>query len=227
MSLIIGFNVRDGIVVAGDRCTTIRENGITSHCFDSRKIVILNKRLVVLHCGDHFVTDNITAHEFLESCTDLITQDMDVTALPLAILSKYKTAGYRNDNIFLICGFDKNNDGFIYKVNVSKNSIEQTYGNKIFGGTWDGVYNIAAPILRSAKCDQISLLDAATLCKMAIETTGRSQLHCGIETTVSYTADIYVMHKSGNVKWFSGDAGFLVQEDQIKEEDILEETSYE
>ena len=55
VSLIIGFNVRDGIVVAADRCTTHRKNGVTSHNFDSRKIAVLDDRLVVLHCGDYFV----------------------------------------------------------------------------------------------------------------------------------------------------------------------------
>lgn len=211
MSLIIGFNVRDGIVVAADRCTTHHANQATSHSFDSRKIAVLDDRLVVLHCGDYFVTDNVSVHEFLESCVDLIVPDMDVTALPLAILSKYKDTGYRSDNMFFVCGFDKHNNGFIYKINVSRNSVEQVYGNREFGGTWAGVFNVATPILKQAVCDRISILDAAILCKLAIEATGKSQLHCGMEITVGDKADVYVMHKSGNVAWFSGDAGFLAQ----------------
>ena len=216
MSLIIGFNVRDGVVVAADRCTVTHTDQGTFHNFDSRKIIVLDDRLVVSHCGDHFVDDNISAHEFLESCADLIVPNMDVTALPLAILSKYKTAGYDRNNTFLVCGFDKNNNGFVYRIITSENSVEQICGNKEFGGAWCGINDIATPILKPAKHGQISLLDAAILCKLAIETTGRSQLYGGTKITVSYEADVYVMHKSGNVEWFSGDAGYLAQKDQKK-----------
>ena len=210
MSLIIGFNVRDGIVVAADRCTTHHSNGTTSHSFDSRKIVVLDERIVVLHCGDYFVSNNISAHEFLESCVDLIDKNADVTMLPLAILSKYKSAGYKSDNTFFVGGFDSENKGFIYQINVTKNSVEQVYGDGDFGGTWSGVSNVATPILKQAACSRISLMDTAILCKLAIDATGKSQLHCGIEITVGDKADVYVMHKNGTTHWFSGDAGFLV-----------------
>lgn len=211
MSLIIAFNVRDGLVVGADRCTTYHSNGTTSHGFDSRKIVILDDRLVVLHCGDYFVSNNVSAHEFLESCADLIVPDMDITALPLAILSKYKSAEYRSDNIFLVCGYDRKNEGFIYRIDTNKNSVTQISGNKEFGGVWSGVMNVATPILKEATCGKISLLDAAILCQLAITATGKSQLHCGIEITVGDKADVYIMHRSGNAKWFSGDAGFLTK----------------
>ena len=222
MSLIIGFNVRDGVVVASDRCTTHHENQTTSHNFDSRKIVVLDNRLVVLHSGDYFVSNNVTTHEFLESCADLIVPNMDVTALPLAILSKYKTAGYDRNNTFLVCGFDKNNNGFIYRIIASENSVEQICGNKNFDGVWVGIADVAAPILRKTACNRISILDAAILCKLAIEASGKAQFYGGKEITVGDKADVYVMHRSGNVEWFSGDAGYLAQKDQKKVDEVDE-----
>lgn len=209
MSLIVAFYVRDGLVLAADRCTTHHENGTTSHNFDSRKIVVLDDRLVVLHCGDYFVDNKTSAHEFLNSCVDLVRAD--ITTLPFDILSKYRSYRYQSDNTFLVCGFDKKNEGVIYRIDTRKNSVEPVYGNKNFGGIWFGITNVATPILKQASCDRISLLDAAILCKLAVETTGKSQLHCGIEITVGDKADIYVMHRSGTVKWFSGDAGFLAK----------------
>ena len=211
MSLIVAFNVRDGLVVAADRCTTHHENNTTSHSFDSRKIVILDETLAVLHCGDYFVSNNISAHEFLEDCVDLIVPDMDITALPLALLSKYKREGYQSHNTFFVCGFDKSKNGFIYSIDTDKNSVEQVYGNRKYGGTWSGITNVATPILRQAACDRVSLMDTAILCKLAIEATGKSQFHCGIALTVGDKADVYVMHKDGKTMWFSGDAGFLLK----------------
>lgn len=90
MSLIIGFYVRDGIVVAADRCTTTRyENNATSHCFDTRKIVLLNERLTVLYCGEHFVdNDNkISVNEFLESCRDIVVGCSGAIAVASAIIT--------------------------------------------------------------------------------------------------------------------------------------------
>ena len=145
----------------------------------------------------------------MKSCTQLVSENMDITVLPLAILSKYKSCGYKSDNTFLVCGFDKNNEGFIYRICVRTNSVEQVFGNRDFGCTWYGVSGVASPILKQAECDRISLLDATMLCKLAIETTGKSQFYCGAEITVGNKADVYVMHRSGSVSWVSGDAGFL------------------
>ena len=213
MSLIIGFNVRDGIVIAADRCSTTDNDNGTTHNFDSRKIVLLDKRLAIAHCGDYIIGNDVSVHEFLESCVNMVDSNTDVMSIPLSILSKYNEAGYKSDNTFLVCGFDKENNGFIYEIIPSKNSVVQQNGNRLFGSVWCGMSEIAAPIIKGSTYDRMSLLDAAALCKLAITTTGYSQMYRGVKITVGPFADVYVMHKSGNVKWYSGDAGFLKEKE--------------
>ena len=205
MSLIIAFNVRDGIAVGADKCTTHHENGRTSHSMDSKKIVIYDNRCVALHCGDYFVADNYTAQEFLESCKDIFTNDSNIVNVPLAILNRFNQKGFKSDNTFFICGFDDNGEGAIYKINTKDQTVTKQSANRVFAGTWDGIYNVATPMLKSAQCERMSLMDAAILEKLAIEATGLSQLHCGVEITVGCKADVYMLSKDGkNDCWLCG-----------------------
>lgn len=52
--------------------------------------------------------------------------------------------------------------------------------------------------MKSAQCDRISLTDVAILEKIAIEATGLSQFHCGIEITVNDKADVYMLSRNGD-----------------------------
>ena len=205
MSLIIAFSVRDGIAVGSDKCTTHRENGRTSHSMDSNKIVVYPHRCVAVHCGDYFVDKNVSVQEFLESCSDIAKRSKSITDIPLAILNRYNRKKYKSDNTFFICGFDGDGNGAIYEIKTKTQSVSQKLGNHEYGGCWAGIFDIANPMLRSAQCDRISLTDAASLEKLAIEATGLSQLHCGVEITVGNVADVYVMTRNGDKDgWFIG-----------------------
>lgn len=198
MSLIIAFNLKDGIVVASDKCTTHHENGKTMHCFNSEKYVLFGDKTIVLHCGDYFADDknSTSIEEFLKACATGFNSD-DIKALPIFILNQFLIKKYTSKNVFFVCGIDKNNIGFVYKVVTNKLSVEcKFYGNE-YGIVWDGIYNIANPILINAKCSLLTLSDAAILAEEAIRATEISQKY-GINEQNVGGADVFVFPKQGD-----------------------------
>lgn len=197
MSLIIGFVLRDGIIAASDRCVTHHDaNGHTSNGFDSRKMALFGTRTAVLHCGNYFADSDKTTpvQQFLEDCTKEFSA-IDPKAIPIAILNKWIALGYTGENIMLILGHD-NEEGFIYRLDTKNYSIDCKFSGGKFGGTWDGVTGIATSIMKSSKCDSMSLTNASVLCDLAINTTFYAQRNTINEVTVAFPV-IYAIPKNG------------------------------
>lgn len=197
MSLIIGFVLRDGIIAASDRCVTRHDtNGHTANGFDSRKMALFGPRTAVLHCGDYFANSDktISVQQLLEDCANEFDA-IDPKSVPLAILNKWICLGYKSKNTMLILGYD-NDEGFIYRLDTSNYSINCEFSGGKFGGVWDGVKDIAIPILKPSKCDLMSLTNASVLCDLAINATFYAQRNAINEVTVAFPV-IYAIPKNG------------------------------
>lgn len=60
MSLIISLNSREGIVVAADIRTTIRNSGKIRYSDETTKIVPITNRIVTSFCGNHYLRNGDT-----------------------------------------------------------------------------------------------------------------------------------------------------------------------
>lgn len=90
MSLIIHTIVPEGIVVCADTRTTHRDGkGHVQYDDTAEKIVPFPNRIVVSHCGDAKVRENLTVMQFLYDIRKKYGKQTTIDDLPLKILNEY------------------------------------------------------------------------------------------------------------------------------------------
>ena len=65
MSLIVHTIVPDGIVACSDTRTTFKENGKTRYDDTCEKTIPFPNRVVISHCGDNKIRNDLTVTQFL------------------------------------------------------------------------------------------------------------------------------------------------------------------
>lgn len=171
MSLIIATVVRDGIVVAADTRTTIKNSeGHCRYCDFGEKLIPFPNKIVVLSCGDSDINNRISVKKFLYDLRKEIGKDAKITELPLQILNAYKEKGGRKNTYFIVAGVSYySEDIFVYSVNTKTNQIELKFSNS-FGATYNGMTDIAHAIMSSGiNYENLALGEAIELTKNCLE----------------------------------------------------------
>ena len=106
MSLIIHTIVPEGIVVCADTRTTHRDGkGHVQYDDTAEKIVPFPNRIVVSHCGDAKVRENLTVMQFLYDIRKKYGKQTTIDDLPLKILNEYFRVNGNGCTIFKISGY--------------------------------------------------------------------------------------------------------------------------
>lgn len=172
MSLVIHTIVPEGIVVSADTRTTRKDtNGHVRYDDSAEKIIPFSKKIVVSHCGDAKVSEDLTVVQFLYNIRKLCGKESTVTSLPLKILNEYIKRGGKGDTIFKVSGYDNDLFAYTYTVSTSKSTITLSTDSNDFGASYGGITNIAHSIMNSGiDYKGLSIKDAVVLTQTCVNT---------------------------------------------------------
>ena len=137
MSLIIGFNTPECIVISADSRTTHDiKNGSTSYKDNTDKIIISGSNIIAF-CGDHFINTSKkqTVKTFLENLCKKYEKE-NVCNLSSKILNEFYK--YNNTNIDLIIAGYFEFIPYIYTLNTKEQILKLSWSGVNYGASWFG-----------------------------------------------------------------------------------------
>lgn len=215
MSLIVHTIVPDGIVASADTRTTCKDkDGNVRYDDTAEKIIPFPNRIVVSHCGNSKVTNNMTVVQFLYNIREKYGTKLLIDDLPLKLLNEYYRVGGNSDTIFKISGFyDSIRLGSIYTIDTLNKSIVLSMGPRSYGASYNGITDIAHAIMASGiEYNNLSISDAIDLTRGCVqENIDVFRYHPA--QSIGGTCQTYVIdtlhHKTG---WLQDDGNLLPDE---------------
>lgn len=208
MSLIIHTIVPEGIVVCADTRTTHRDGkGHVRYDDTAEKIVPFPNRIVVSHCGDAKVRENLTVMQFLYDIRKKYGKQTTIDNLPLKILNEYFRVNGNGCTIFKISGyFEFGRTACTYTIDTAKSSIVLSTEMGSYGASYNGITDVAHAIMNSGiDYKNLSLTNAISLTRgCLLENINVFQYHA--EQSIGGACQTYiidVMHDS--VGWYQDD----------------------
>lgn len=205
MSLIISLNSREGIVVAADRRTTIRNSGKVRYSDETTKIFPITNRIVTSFCGNHYLKNGDTIVQFLEHVKEEYKDNTDIFEFPAQLLYEYTKKNEESDITIVIAGYSKKgNIPMLYSVNFIKKEIEQISSGNTFGVSYHGMNDIASAIMKNITYGDLSIKEAVDLVKLTVDTTTQVYKY-RMDQSVGGKTDIYLIPKDENqeARWLT------------------------
>lgn len=170
MSVIIAAHVREGLVIASDTRTTVKDNGNTLYKDDAVKIVPFPNRCVVAHCGDANILKDLTVNEFLYKCRTGFGNITRIFDLPMMILNEFGKLNSNANVTFLIAGYMVCGRGCsIFTVETKSNTISMNWSDGSYGASYRGLNNIADAIMDHGDYQNMSFSGCKELVKGSID----------------------------------------------------------
>ena len=173
MSLIIHTIVPDGIVVSADtRITCKDKDGNVRYDDTAEKIIPFPNKIVVSHCGDAKIRDELTVIEFLYDIRKKYGTKATITDLPLRLLNEYNRANGCNDSVFKISGFIDSMffSGCTYTVATKEKTVNLSIKPYVYGASYAGITEIAHAIMASGiDYNNLSISDAIDLTRGCVQ----------------------------------------------------------
>lgn len=219
MSLIIHTVVPDGIVVSADTRTTFKDkDGHIRYADSAEKIIPFPNYIVVSHCGDSKVTDNLTVTQFLYDLRKLYGNKATISELPLKILNEYIKRGGKGDTIFKVSGYYECMFASTYTISTSNSTIVLSVNPNEFGASYDGITNIAHAIMNSGiKYKNLSIKDAVILTQVCIN-TNITVFNYHSEQSIGGHCETYIIDMlHGDVGWIQTD-GIIIPDKNVPKE---------
>lgn len=194
MSVIVAAHVRDGIVLASDTRTTVKDgNGNTMYKDDAIKIVAFPNRMAVAHCGDASLGSILTVNEFLYKCRDRFGCDCRVFDLPSKLLYEYNKLNVNADVVFYVAGYGmRGMNACIYKVCTKDSTITLSWSDFKYGASFGGLRDIVYEMMRGADYKNMSLSGCKRLVVSAVNSTILSFEYCNPQSVGGH-CDMYVL----------------------------------
>lgn len=172
MSLIIHTIVPEGIIVSADTRTTCKDGkGNVRYDDTAEKIIPFPNNVVVSHCGDSQITNDLSVIQFLYDLRKAKGEIATINDLPLTLLNEYKNKGGVNSTIFKISGYmDFGISACTYTVNTEDSTIKLSTGYNNYGASYNGITPIAHSIMNSGiDYDNLSLKEAISLTQLCVQ----------------------------------------------------------
>lgn len=208
MSLIIHTVVPEGIVVCADTRTTRRDGkGHIQYDDTAEKIVPFPNRIVVSHCGDSKVRDNLTVMQFLYDLRKKYGKKATIDDLPLKILNEYIRANGHGSTTFKISGcLEFGRLACTYTIDTAKFTITLSSEMGSYGASYDGITSVAHAIMNSGiDYKNLSLANAISLTRgCLLENIDVFKYHA--EQSIGGECQTYIidtMHDS--IGWYQAD----------------------
>ena len=208
MSLIIHTVVPEGIVVCADTRTTRKDgNGHVQYDDTAEKIVPFPNRIVVSHCGDSKIKNDMSVTQFLYDMQRKYGKKLSINDLPLKILNEYIKANGHGFTIFKISGYIEY--PFVtgtYTIDIAKRTIELSPKMGEYGASYSGVTKVAHAIMASGiDYENLSITNAISLTRNCLlENIDVYKYHA--EQSIGGKCQTYVidvMHD--NIGWYQTD----------------------
>ena len=208
MSLIIHTVVPEGIVVCADTRTTRKDgNGHVQYDDTAEKIVPFPNRIVVSHCGDSKIKNDMSVTQFLYDMQRKYGKKLSINDLPLKILNEYIKANGHGSTIFKISGYIEY--PFVtgtYTIDTAKRTIELSPKMGEYGAPYSGVTKVAHAIMASGiDYENLSITNAISLTRNCLlENIDVYKYHA--EQSIGGKCQTYVidvMHD--NIGWYQTD----------------------
>lgn len=208
MSLIIHTVVPEGIVVCVDTRTTRKDgNGHVQYDDTAEKIVPFPNRIVVSHCGDSKIKNDMSVTQFLYDMQRKYGKKLSINDLPLKILNEYIKANGHGSTIFKISGYIEY--PFItstYTIDTAKRTIELSLKMGEYGASYNGITKVAHAIMASGiDYENLSITNAISLTRNCLlENIDVYKYHA--EQSIGGKCQTYVidvMHD--NIGWYQTD----------------------
>ncbi len=170
MSLIIGLNTPECIVVSADSRTTHKESdGTTSYKDNTEKIITFGNNIIAF-CGDHFINSSKkqTVKTFLEKLCKKHEKE-NVCVLSSLILNEFYK--YNDINVDLIIAGYYEFIPYIYTLNTKDKILKLPYSDSNFGATFIGQWQIVKSASENIKFNDIDLPTAIDLAKDWVDIT--------------------------------------------------------
>lgn len=204
MSVIIAAHVREGIVLASDTRTTVRDgNGNTMYKDDTIKIIPFPNRMAVAHCGDASLTKSLTVNEFLYRCRNRFGKGCRVFDLPTKLLYEYQKLNVNADTEFYIAGYGYPGiNACIYKVLTKDGTIILKWSDFKYGASFGGMTSVPYAIMKDADYDNMSLQDCEHIVSESVKSTILSFQYQNPQSVGGHY-DMYVISADGTrIGWF-------------------------
>ena len=220
MSVIIAAHVSDGIVLASDTRTTVKdENGNTMYKDDAVKIVPFPNRVAIAHCGDASLTKNLTVNEFLYRCRKRFGKGCRIFDLPLKILCEYETLNINTDTTFYIAGYGyQGMNACIYKLSTKDKTIIMPWSDFKYGASFGGITDIVYNMMKDADYKNMSLNGCKRLVLASVNSAILSFEYQNPQSVGGH-CDMYVISKDDiRTGWIQGN--------EIKKDDAAPDDAY-
>lgn len=173
MSVIVTAHVPEGIVIASDTRTTVKDgNGNTMYKDDAVKIVPFPNRIAVTHCGNALLTENLSVNEFLYDCRDKFGMGCRIFDLPSKLLCEYEKLNTDIDVIFLITGYGcLGRDAYTFKLSTYDKTISLHRAGLEYGASFSGKTDIVCAMLNNVDYTHMSLAGCKKLVSTSIMST--------------------------------------------------------
>lgn len=205
MSLIIHTIVPEGIVVCADTRTTRKDGkGHVQYDDTAEKIVPFPNRIVVSHCGDAKIRENLTVMQFLYDVRKKCGKKSTIDDLPLKLLTEYHRINGNGHTIFKISGYlEFGRRACTYTIDTAKSSIILSTEMGSYGTSYNGITDVAHAIMNSGiDYKNLSLASAISLTRgCLLENIDVFQYHA--EQSIGGKCQTYIidiMHDS--IGWY-------------------------
>ena len=198
MSVIIVAHVREGIVLASDTRTTVKdENGNTMYKDDAVKIIPFPNRMAVAHCGDASLTKSLTVNEFLYRCRSRFGKGCRVFDLPTKLLYEYQKLNINADVTFYVAGYGyPGMNACIYKVLTKDGTITLAWSDFKHGASFGGMTSVPYAMMKDADYDNMSLQGCEHIVSESVKSTILSFRYQNPQSVGGH-CDMYVISVDG------------------------------
>lgn len=198
MSVIIAAHVREGIVIASDTRTTVRDgNGNTMYKDDAIKIVPFPNRMAVAHCGDASLTKSLTVNEFLYRCRSRFGKGCRVFDLPTKLFYEYQKLNINADVTFYVAGYGyPGMNACIYCISTKKQTIELSWSDFSYGASFSGMWAIADAMMKDINYKNLSLQGCEHIVSESVKSTILSFQYQNPQSVGGH-CDMYVISADG------------------------------
>lgn len=208
MSLIIHTVVPEGIVVCADTRTTRKDgNGHVQYDDTAEKIVPFPNRIVVSHCGDSKIKNDMSVTQFLYDMQRKYGKKLSINDLPLKILNEYIKANGHGSTTFIISGYvEHTRVANTYTIDTLNQTINLSIAMGKYAAIYGGIREVAHAIMASGiDYENLSITNAISLTRNCLlENIDVYKYHA--EQSIGGKCQTYVidvMHD--NIGWYQTD----------------------
>lgn len=195
MSVIVVAHVHDGIVLASDTRTTVKDGSNTMYKDDALKIVPFPNRMAVAHCGEASLTKYLTVNEFLYKCRKQFGKGCRIFDLPSKILFEYEKLNINADVKFYIAGYGHPGmNACVYKLDTKDRVITMPWSDFKYGASFGGITDVVYSMMKDADYKNMSLAGCRRLVLASVNSTILSFEYQNPQSVGGH-CDIYVLSR--------------------------------